>query len=169
MNNSKNWLMRLGLGAGFLSIVAIVASMVAEPVWAQVRAAFVRDVDTPALAPVTLRADFTFASLNEQRLLATVPAGKRLVIDHVSYSSGGVSTDELVFAALRSPQFGPMRLLVEINRPHAAASPGFTLQDGSQPVQAYFEAGEEVWLTASHSTGGARTITLVATGHYVTP
>lgn len=167
--NSRKWTVRLGVGAAVLSVAAIAASMVAEPVWAQVRAALVRDMDAPALAPVTLRTEFSFTALNNQRLLTTVPAGKRLVIDHVSYYSGGVNTDELVFMALRTPEFGPMTLLVEINRPHTSASSSLTLQDGSQPVQAYFEAGEQVWLTASHSTGGSRTLTVVVTGHYVTP
>jgi hypothetical protein len=166
---AKKWMLRFGIGAAFVTVAAIMGSMLAEPVWAQVRAALVRDVDSPALAPVTLRADFTFTALNNQALLTTVPAGKRLVIDHATYNSAGATSDELIFLAVRSPQFGPIRLYLEINGPHVSASSGFTIQDGSQPVKAYFEAGEEVWLTASHNTGGARTLSVVLAGHYVTP
>src|SRR5258708_30270651 len=56
----------------------------AKPVWAQVRAALVRDVDNPALAPFSGTVRFSFSGLNTQALLTTVPAGKRLVVEHVS-------------------------------------------------------------------------------------
>ena len=52
---ARNWMARLGLAAAALSVVAVVGSMAVEPVWAQVRAALVRDVDAPALAPVTVK------------------------------------------------------------------------------------------------------------------
>ena len=165
---ARNWMVRLGLAAAVLSVVAILGSMAAEPVWAQVRAALVRDVDAPALAPVTLRREINFTALNNQSLLTTVPAGKRLVIDHVSYFSGGVNTGELIFIGLRSAEFGPILMYAEINRPHVSASSGLTIQDGSHPARAYFEAGQEVWLTASRSNAGDRTLSAVFTGHYVT-
>lgn len=167
--NVRRWSMRLGVGAATLTVLAIVGSMAAEPVWAQVRAALVRDVDAPALAPVSLRASFSFNALNNQALLTTVPAGKRLVIDNISYSSGGVNTGQLVFVALRSAEFGPLMTIVPVNPPHAAASSGFTLQDASIPTTVYFEAGQEVWLSASRSTGSSRTFEAYITGHYVTP
>lgn len=165
---ARNWMARLGLAAAVLSVVAIVGSMAVEPVWAQVRAALVRDVDAPALAPVTLRREFSFTTINNQFLLTTVPAGKRLVIDHVNYFSGGVNTGELVFLGLRTAEFGPIVLYAEINRPHVSASSGLTIQDGSHPAKAYFEAGQEVWLSASRSTGADRTLSAVFTGYYVT-
>lgn len=128
----------------------------------------VTSADDPALAPVTLQAEFTFDAVNTQRLLTTVPESKRLVIDHVSYYSGGVNTGELVFLSLRNGQFGPSVLIAEINPPHAAVTGGYTIQDASLPAKAYFEAGQEVWLSASSSSTGDRTLTAVIAGHYVT-
>lgn len=128
----------------------------------------VTSADNPALSPVTLRASFNFTALNNQALLTTVPAGKRLVIDYVSYYSGGSSAGELVFLSLRNGEFGPLLMIAEINPPHASASAGLTIQDGSQPAKAYFEAGQEVWFTASRSSGDVRTIDAIVVGHYVT-
>lgn len=128
----------------------------------------VTSADNPALAPVSLKGEFNFAAINNQVLLTTVPAGKRLVIDHVSYYSGGPDTGELIFLSLRTGEFGPMILFAEINPPHASATPGFSLQDASHPAKAFFEAGQEVWLSASRSNGSARNLTAVFTGHYVT-
>lgn len=162
-------LARLGLGAAALSVIAILGSMAAEPVWAQVRAALVRDVDAPALAPVTLRRSLGFTAINNQALLVTVPAGKRLVIDHVSYFSAGVNTGELIFLGLRIGEFGPTVLYAEINRPHVSAASNLTIQDGSHPAKAYFEAGQEVWLSASRNNAADRTLDVVFTGYYVTP
>jgi CubicO group peptidase (beta-lactamase class C family) len=61
-----------------------------------------------------------------------------------------------MFAALRAGQFGPPRVILAVNPPHAAASSGFTNQDGAQPVTTYFEAGDDVWPSVSHVIGIAR-------------
>lgn len=167
--NLRSWSMRLGIGAATLTLFAIVAGMAAEPVWAQVRAAMVRDVDAPALAPVSLRANFTFTAINNQALLTTVPAGKRLVIDNIAYSSAGANTGQLVFVSLRNGEFGPLMTIAPVNPPHASASSSLTLQDASIPTTVYFEAGQEVWLSASRSNGNPRTFEAFITGHYVTP
>jgi len=143
--------------------------MAAEPVWAQVRAALVRDVDSPALAPATFRASFTFNFINQQALLTTVPAGKRLVVDNISYLSSGSNAGELIFLVLRNAEFGPIVQYTPINRPHASAASGLTIQEGSFPTTVYFEAGQQVWLSASRSNGNARDLAAIITGHYVTP
>ena len=165
--NIRNWSKRFGLGAAALSVLAILGSMVAEPVWAQVRAAMVRDVDAPALAPVTFRASFSFSFINQQALLTTVPAGKRLVIDNVSYFSSGANEGQLILLGLRNGEFGPFMLYSPINPPHKSALSSLSIQDGSFPTTAYFEAGQQVWLSASRS-GSARDLDAVVTGHYVT-
>ncbi len=149
---------------------AILVGMLAQPVWAQVRAALVRDVDTPALAPFQASVDYNFTFINDQRLLTTVPAGKRLVIEYISFWSGGPTDDQLVFGALRNGQLGPITVVLEIHPPHPSAlSSTHTIQDGSQPVKAYFEPGEQVWVSASHNTNGSRSLYLRAIGHYITP
>ena len=165
---ARNWMGRLGVGAAVLSVVAILGNMAVEPVLAQVRAALVRDVDAPALAPVTLRRELNFTAVNNQALLTTVPAGKRLVIDHVSYFSAGQTIGELIFLGLRIGEFGPNVLYAEINRPHVSADSNLNIQDGSHPAKAYFEAGQEVWLTASRNNSSFRSVSVVFTGYYVT-
>ena len=147
---------------------AVLAGVFAKPLLAQARAALIRDVDNPALAPFTGATTFDFTGLNTQALLTTVPAGKRLVIENVSYLSGGSSSNQLVYAALRSAQFGAVVLVLPINAPHASVTTGLTLQDGSLPAKAYFEAGQDVWVSASY-TGGIRDFEIHVTGYYVTP
>jgi hypothetical protein len=148
---------------------AILGGMFGQPVAAQVRAALVRDVDTAALAPISLTVEYSLCCINDQRLVTTVPAGKRLVIDHISYYSSGASSDQMIFGALRAGQFGPLRAILAVNPPHASAASTFTIQDGAQPVTTYFEAGEDVWVTVSHSTGGTRTFQVAVSGHLITP
>jgi len=155
--------------AGAVAVFAVLGHYFARPLLAQARAALVRDVDNPALAPFVLDTTFNLTTLNSQQLLVTVPAGKRLVIENVSYVSGGVSSDQLVYGSLRSSEFGAIAVLMGINPPHAAASPGYTLQDGSQASKVYFDSGQEVWASASHNTGGSRTMEVVLSGYWITP
>lgn len=165
----KNWKTRVAVAAVAVMAISVLGGLLAEPVWAQVRATLVRDIDAPALAPFSGAIEYSSTILNDQRLLITVPAGKRLVIEHISYYTASTTGDQFVFGALRRGQFGPLAIVLEVNAPHAAASTGFTIQDGSMPVKLYFEAGEEVWVSASHNTGSSRNFRLMAQGHYVTP
>jgi hypothetical protein len=159
----------IGAAIVLIAVTAVGGLIIQEPLMAQVRAALVRDADNPDLAPFRGGANFALTTLNTQQLLTTVPAGKRLVIDYISYWTFGPNGDELVFAALRAGQFGPLQVLLEINPPHASASSGLNIQDGTQAVRAYFEAGEEVWVSASHNTGVTRQFEVRVHGHYVTP
>jgi hypothetical protein len=166
MNRTKKY---LSVSVVLILTAAIVAAIFAKPVVAQVRAALVRDIDTPALAPFRASVDFSLGALNDQRLLTTVPAGKRLVIEYISYWSYGPTTDQLVFGTLRSGEFGPFEQMIQINPPHASAASTLFIQDASLPVKVYFEAGEEVWVSVSHNTNGARQFQMIANGYYVTP
>lgn len=151
-----------------LVMAAILGVVFAQPLWAQVRAALVRDIDAPALSPFRAGVDFDLAFGSDQRLLTTVPAGKRLVIEHISYFSGGDSGDQLTFGGVRNSQLSPFVLFLEIHPPHAGQFS--TFQDGSQPVKAYFEAGEEIWVAASHNKiGGNLSFHLRAFGYLITP
>lgn len=137
---------------------------------AQARPAMVRDVDAPALTPFRTGVTFSITGVNSSRLLTTVPVGKRLVIEHISYWGFSSTGTTFVFAALRTGEFGPMRSILEIRPPHASATSSFTIQDASLPVKAYFEAGEQVWVTVSKSSGsGDASIEVTVQGHLVTP
>jgi hypothetical protein len=151
-----------------LSVAATLGLAIPCEAVAQSRAALVRDVDTPALQPFRAQAGLSLNALNTQQLVTTVPAGKRLVVEYVSWNASNSGSAQIVFAALRSAQFGAIQQYFQVNSPHASATPGFTLQDGSMPVRVYFEAGEEVWLTVSSNTTGSN-VSISLQGFLVTP
>jgi hypothetical protein len=165
MNRSK----RILWGALAALVVTILAGSLGPSAMAQVRAALVRNVDTPALQPFQATLGINFAFINEQRLVTTVPAGKRLVIDHISYNATMPVGTQLIFGALRTGEFGTLRQFFEIHPPHISASASFILHDGSGPARVYFEAGEEVWVSTSTSSGAAnRSMTVVISGYFIT-
>ena len=75
----------------------------------------------------------------------------------------------MVFGSLRNGQFGPNAVIVEVHPPHPSADPALSIQDASQPVKAYFEAGEQIWVSISHNTGSSREAEVRASGYLVTP
>ena len=81
MQHKKNWLV---VALVVVVVVVVLGGVFAKPVLAQVRAALVRDADNPALAPFRGRVDFDLCCINDGRLMTTVPAGKRLVIEYIS-------------------------------------------------------------------------------------
>jgi hypothetical protein len=150
-----------------LALSSLAASL-APPAIAQVRAAFVRDVDTPALQPFRSTVDIDFTGGTEQRLVTTVPAGKRLVIQNISYTAGTPTGTQLVFGGLRLAEFGTFTEFIKINPAHISPNPNFVLHDGSQPTTVYFEPGEPVWLsvaTSSAAAGGSMRVTF--SGYFV--
>jgi len=77
----KNKLLTL---AGALALAAVLGHFYAKPLMAQVRAALVQDVDQPARAPFQATVNLTLNNFNFTPV--TIPPGKRLVIDQVSYN-----------------------------------------------------------------------------------
>jgi hypothetical protein len=167
---NDTWKRLLKFAALPLVVLALVAFTHTE-VAAQVKAALVRDIDTPALSPFRAVLDFSWIALQEDKLLTTVPAGKRLVIEHLSYRTLSTGGDQFVAGVLKIGYFGfNPEVYLQINPPHASWNgAAWSEQDGSQPVKAYFDAGTEVWLVVHHNTNNTRYLTLVATGYYVTP
>lgn len=139
------------------------------PSHAQTRPAIVRDQDNPALAPFTGSAQFIFTAINTQQVITTVPAGKRLVITNLTYLSGNAGSVQLVFLGLRAGSFGPILHVFQINPPHASVTPGITIQDGGTPIVAYFEAGQDVVVSASVTSPNSGNISVYLTGYYITP
>ena len=165
MNRFKNYVWM----AGFAILVAVVSGITAGSAVAQaVKAALVRDIDTPALAPLRAGGTLNFAALNDSQLVTAVPVGKRLVIEHMSYQFSGVPSNELIEIVLRNGQFGQFRHNLEIHPQHATLIPTSKVQEGSQAVKDYFEAGEQVWVNAVH-TDNAGTLQWYLTGYFVTP
>ncbi len=164
----RRWEKFLCVSAAVLAGIVIVGSA-GSGVVAQVRAALTRDVDNPALAPFRTSVDFSMSFINEQRQLVTVPPGKRLVIEFISWRSTSATPTEIIFGGLRVGQFGPFISNIEVNPPHASAATGFVLQDSSEPVRLYVESGEDLWMSVSRSSSGAATFHMDLHGYYVTP
>lgn len=128
----------------------------------------VRNVDVPMPQPFMLLRQLTLQSINTQQFFVTVPPGKRLVIEHVSWWAGVPVGNEIIFAGLRKQEFGPMAGFLQINPPHASADSSFLIQDGAQPTRWYFEAGDDIWMSVSSKTGAANTqIQVVIAGYFV--
>jgi hypothetical protein len=76
------------MGAGVTVMAMVVGVFTAKPLVAQIKAAFVKDVDQPARNYITFEFYPTYAPSY------TVPAGKVLVIEQVS--SSGISSNTLL-------------------------------------------------------------------------
>jgi hypothetical protein len=160
------------LHAVFLVLAMVmVVGFLSTSAFAQTRPALVRDVDTPALKPFRAATSLSVDQyLNEQVLVTTVPAGQRLVIETISWSAGVMGDGQLIFGGLRSGQFGPVYCYLPINPRHASAGGnGVYLQDGSVSVKLYFEAGEQVWFTASRQNNVSVYVDVAVQGYFVTP
>jgi hypothetical protein len=156
------------LGAAAILIAVTVAGAVVfqKPLMAQVRAALVRDVDNPSLAPFRGGAGFVTDTFDKEVFLTKVPAGKRLVIEHISYACAGHPRNQLMAGGLTAGQFGALHVFLEIHPPREAI-PGLTYQDGSQPVRVYFEPGEEVWVQLTNNPDDSRRFEIRVEGYYV--
>jgi hypothetical protein len=161
------WKNVLWISAATLALT-LVAGSVAPTAIAQVRAALVRDADNPALQPFRGIVGYTLNTLNEQRLITTVPAGKRLVIEHISWIATNTAGQQIIFAGLRNSQFGTFIEHLKINPPHLSATSSLTLQEGSEDVKVYYEPGEEVWISASKNAGNFSEIHVNLHGYFVT-
>lgn len=128
----------------------------------------VRDADNADRQPFQATVDLAITYINTQKSVVTVPDGKRLIIDGISYWSYTDSGHQVIFGTLRSGEFGPSRVYLQINPPHASATSSLVIQDGAQAIQTSFEAGETVWLSVSKSGGTSGQISVALQGHWVT-
>ncbi len=164
----RNWKAHVAIALVLIAVTVILGSIFAKPVWAQVRAALVRDVDSPALAPVSASVSFFVPSGADYRQMLVVPSGKRFVLEYVSYEISGSSDGQLVYAVIEKGT-GDDMVYLEIHPPHPSLLNSFTIQEGGQLVRAYFEAGEEVRVFASNNGASSRLMSVRISGHYITP
>ena len=135
--------------AGTLVLLAGLGHYFAKPLLAQVRAALVRDSDNPALQPVMF-------AIGDNPQTFRVPAGKRLVIEYVSWR-GTLNKGFVVAAGLDVFTNG-----VE----------GTYYVPGS-PVSGENVGGQKVWIMADPNTevtyqsAGAIGGNLLVSGYYV--
>jgi hypothetical protein len=127
----------------------------------------VRDVDSPALQPFRTSLNMSVTALNQQGLLGTVPAGKRLVLEHVSWGASMASGQQFVFAAIRVGEFGPLAERLEIHPPHVSLSSSFNFQEGATPTRQYFEAGDELWVAIPVTSATSARFEIIVSGHLI--
>jgi hypothetical protein len=75
---------------GAAALLALIATFTARPLLAQVKAALIQDVDSPARQPFQYTASLDVSGTSG--LTIPIPTGKRLVVDFIAISGAGPST-----------------------------------------------------------------------------
>lgn len=151
------------LAVGFIGVLTTGEAM------AVTRPAMVRDVDNGALEPMRVRVATTISSLFHSVDLVTVPAGKRLVIEHISWSASVPTGQQIVFAGL-SDQNGYFMAFLNIPVPIVSLSPSDQIQTSSETIKIYVNPGEVVRFNTSITDYQPVTpnLQIVVQGYYVT-
>ncbi len=119
-----------------------------------------RDVDNPARQPVQVEVAQGIGRFTGQLLIYTVPAGKRLVVEHFSSELGiatGTAVDRYLLAITDNPpQIGGASFTHTIppayHAPCALCASGTELWVASQPVRMYVDAGKGLFATVTFSS-----------------
>ena len=169
MNKSKRFLAVASVVAGGC---VLFGGFLAKPVVAQLRAAFVKDLNNAAYQPFAADSGIksfpsNVGSIDED--LLTVPAGKRAVIEHFSCIDFLTSTNNFVRMELRYTVGGTNSTheFVHTNVGGSFVS-GVDVFSLSQPVQAYADPSTTISVFASRrSSTGTGGIECKISGHYV--
>lgn len=181
--------------AGALALLAVLGKYYAQPVFAQVRAALVSDVDNPARGFVQFSrlvgpTEGSSGHFWNQDLQYAVPAGKRLVIDNISavsfqLFSNTLPTPFLLVIGINAADCNPRGLnnafdQAEIGNRSAVAVPliyngtdfsGSYSFGNAMRVQAYADSGQCLGgrITSSSSMAFGTGLAVTVSGHLVTP
>jgi hypothetical protein len=183
---------------GVLALLAVLGKYYAQPVFAQVRAALVSDVDNPARGFIQFSRFVgppSGTNVHEwtQDLQYAVPAGKRLVIDNISAVSFALFTNTVTtpfllvignnpgecnrnlfpsaFDEVEVGNRASVSLPLVYNGLDDSASPSSNSYGNSMRVQAYADAGQCLggrFTISSFMTFPTRLVVTVS-GHLVTP
>jgi len=148
----KYWTTPFVVFAAGLAVAAFVGGDLAKPLIAQVRAALVRDVDHPARQAVTIR---KHTLVNSFEAVYTVPANKKLVVEHVNCSTLGPNLYVGIFEGALT------HANIVYSVPPMGPAFGVLVLDGQ--TRLYFEPGAVLNLRIF--TGGDTTCTI--SGHTV--
>jgi hypothetical protein len=155
----KNRLLTL---AGALALFAVLGKFYAAPALAQVvRAAVVKNLDERGRNPYMQTTFLSCTAANGlcDLFFPAVPAGKRLVVEHVSanvYAASGINATFLL-----TPGNAQFALAARAN-----SSP--TLLAVNEPVLAYFDAGQSpLYRVALNVAGSQSSISAVISGYLV--
>jgi hypothetical protein len=155
----KNRLLTL---AGALVLLAVLGKFYAVPVYAQVKAALVQNRDEKARNPYQARLNSLGAAGDSTTTFGFVPAGKRLVIEHVSVLVRGAFADTIDSAFLSGNQAGTFQFV-----------PGVYTQTGggayviNQQVLAYFEAGDTPTFNVQSSSTAGFSLNVTLSGYTI--
>lgn len=168
----KHWKAHLTIAALILAAGTILGGILAKPVWAQVRAALVKDVDNPSRQPFAAENPlntFGAGSIESTATLLTVPAGKRAVIEHVSCINYLEAGNNFVRMELRFRLGGVDQTHQFVNtRVGVSLSPTLDVWSFSQPIRAYADPSTAISIYAiRRSTSGLGGIDCQISGHYV--
>jgi hypothetical protein len=167
----KYWKAHLAVIAVIVVVGTILGGILAEPVWAQVRAALVKDVDNPSRQPFTGTATVDFAPglTGAGAPLLVVPAGKRAVVEHVSCINYLDAANNFVRFEMQYTSGGVVGRHQFVNTRVGASFVSFIdVWSFSQPVQAYADPSTGITINAfRRATTGAGGIECYISGHYV--
>ncbi len=166
------------LALGWLAVVG--AFVVMQPGTSHAQTV-VRDIDNPAQRPfqveLTQQLSINSSSARQSFKVADVPAGSRLVIEHISFRAG---SREAVTPGSRQPRFQIIASLVTkadsvaANHELVATRTDFetaSSNTASQPIRAYADGGSPVFVRIGGQTeGGGSTpisISLTISGYLV--
>jgi hypothetical protein len=151
-SNTSGWTRWLTTRSIGLVAASLTAALTVTPSFAQTRAALVKNVDEPGRAPYQSVVDFNAGSGCGSNTscnfvsFAAVPAGKRLVVEHLSVLTGVASGGQPTLLAFsNSPGCGNCsNRAVGTGWVNTDFSPGFGASFWAidRPVYLFYEAGE---------------------------
>ncbi len=171
----NNFSLRRAPAIGLALVMTTLCGLVSLPTQAQVaKPALVRDIDDPALQP--FRITQFCGSVNNASVItcqpATVPAGKRLVIEFVGFYADGGNQDPVVSFRLRVGGQSSNNGFFMVAKPS-----DFVLQAGgvsynvayNQLVKLDFEAGETIEVNAFYinNTNSQKNFQINLQGYFV--
>lgn len=168
----KNWKAHLIIAALLLAAGTFLGGILAEPVWAQVRAALVKDVDNPSRQPFAADSNVTnfgTGAIDVSDPLLTVPAGKRAVIEHLSCINFLEAGNNFVRMELRYRLGGILQTHQFVHTRVGVSFIGTVdIWSFSQPIRAYADPSTEISIYALRRlTSGSGGIECQISGHYV--
>jgi hypothetical protein len=135
--------------AGALTLFAVLGHFYAKPLLAQVRAALVKNLDERGRNPYTGRSNCVpIQGGGCEIVFPPVPAGMRLVVEHVDISLEADSTIEQSQMTGGSGVYFPVFQIVV-----AGQFGAFTKSVANQVILAYYEAGESPRIDSYDSSG----------------
>jgi len=166
----RNWKRHVVIAAVILAAAAILGA-VAQPVWAQVRAALVKDADNPARQPFSASSSslYSGSSSSAAATLLIVPSGKRAVVQHLSCINYLAVDNSFVRFEMLYIANGVAARHQFVNT-HVGTSfvASADIWSFSQPVHAYADPGTEISVNAlRRSSAGLGGLECDVSGYYV--